>query len=90
MPRGAHLRLHGEHDAQAVHKDGWLGAGDGGDRADQPDLQHVLLRANRQAEPLEKVTKKTTQLSDTYIRTKLKKCQKRLSQRTKTHIFAAG
>lgn len=32
--------------------------GDGGDRADQPDLRHVALRANRQAEPLEKVTNK--------------------------------
>jgi hypothetical protein len=58
VPRGAHLRLHGEHDAQAVHQDGGLGAGDGGDWADQPDLQHVALRANRQAEPLEKVTNK--------------------------------
>ena len=54
VPRGAHLRLHGEHDEQAVHQDGRFGEGDGGDRADQPDLQHVALRANRQAEPLEK------------------------------------
>ncbi len=59
VPRGAHLRLHGEHDAPAVHQDGRLGEGDGGDRADQPDLQHVPLRANRQAQPPEKVTKKT-------------------------------
>ena len=58
VPRGAHLRLHGEHDEQAVHQDGRLGEGDGGDRSDQPDLQHVALRANRQAEPLEKVTNK--------------------------------
>ena len=62
MPRGAHLRLHGEHDAQAVHQDGRLGEGDGGDWADQPDLQHVVLRANRQAESLEKMTKNDTTL----------------------------
>ena len=49
VPRGAHLRLHGEHDEQAVHTDGGAGEGDDGDRVDQPDLQHVALRANRQA-----------------------------------------
>ena len=81
-PRGAHLRVHGEHDEQAVHQDGGLGAGDGGDWADQPDLQHVALRANRQAQPAERLTKK--QLSDTYIHTYIhtnkpsKKMNKRL------------
>ena len=49
-----------EHDAPAVHQDGRLVEGDGGDRADQPDLQHVALRANRQAQPPEKVTEKKT------------------------------
>ena len=69
-PRGAHLRVHGEHDAQAVHQDGRIGAGDGGDRADQPDLQHVALRANRQAQPPERLTeKKAQQATDTYIHT---------------------
>ena len=55
------------------------GEGDGGDRADQPDLQLVALRANRQAEPLEKVTNKIVQLSDTYIRAKLKKMSENLA-----------
>ena len=31
------------------------GEGDGGDRADQPDLQHVALRANSQAQPAERL-----------------------------------
>ena len=37
MPRGAYLRVHGEHDeqaVQAVHQDDRLGDSDGGDRAD--------------------------------------------------------
>lgn len=68
-PRGAHLRVHGEHDEQAVYQDGWLGEGDGGDRADQPNLQHVALRANRQAQPAERLTEKKQQLADTYIHT---------------------
>ena len=43
VPRGVHLRVHGEHDAQAVHTDGGASAGDGGGRADQPDLQPDAL-----------------------------------------------
>ena len=80
-PRRAHLRFHGEHDEQAVYQDGWLGEGDGGDRADQPNLQHVALRANRQAQPAERLTEKKQQLADTYIYTyeqTLKKMNKRL------------
>lgn len=36
---------------------------------DQPDLQHVALRANRQAQPAERLTEKKQQLADTYIYT---------------------
>lgn len=72
----AHLRVHGEHDEQAVYQDGWLGEGDGSDRADQPNLQHVALRANRQAQPAERLTKNNS-LIHTYEQT-LKKMNKRL------------
>ncbi len=77
VPRGAHLRLHGEHDAQAVHTDNRLGAGDGGDRADQPDLQHVALRANRQAQAYrnQKPTRHNS-LIHTYAQTVKKMSQK--------------
>jgi len=48
----------------------------GSDRADQPNLQHVALRANRQAQPAERLTKNNS-LIHTYEQT-LKKMNKRL------------
>ena len=55
---------------------GWAAA----DTADQPDLQHVPLRANRQAQPPEKVTEKKqyNSLIHTYIRIKLKKMSEKI------------
>ena len=53
-------------------------AGEGGDRADQFDVQHVALRANRQAQPPERLTEKkhSKPLIHTYAQTLKKNEQK--------------